>query len=83
VPKIELDKATRDQLSRLIAEHLKAELDLEVAPFDALDLLDFLSERLGPHYYNQGLYDAQVALKGKVDLIIEAIEQLEQPLRLK
>ena len=81
--KIEFDKQTCDQLARLISRHMKDELDLEVAPFDALDLLDFLSETLGPHYYNQGLYDAQAVLKTRADLLIEAVEELEQPVKLR
>lgn len=83
MPKIELDNSTKGQLARLIAGKLKDEFDAEVAPFDALDLLDFLAEVLGPHYYNQGLYDAQTVLRARVDSVVEAIEQLEQPITLR
>jgi uncharacterized protein (DUF2164 family) len=75
---IEFDKETRDRLARDIARHLKAELDLDVAPFEALELLDFLSERLGPHYYNQGLADAQAVVKARADDVVEAIYGLEK-----
>ena len=70
---IEFDKETRDQLSRTIARHLKSELDVDVAPFEALELLDWLSERLGPHYYNQGLADAQTVVKARAEDVVEAI----------
>ncbi len=83
MPKIEFDKSTREQLARLIAQRLKQELDVEVAPFDALDLMDYLSEVLGPHFYNQGLYDAQTVLKARMDTIAEAVEALEQPVTLR
>ena len=66
-----------------IAQRLKQELDVEVAPFDALDLMDYLSEVLGPHFYNQGLYDAQTVLKARMDTIAEAVEALEQPVTLR
>jgi uncharacterized protein (DUF2164 family) len=79
--RIELDKAARDKLSRMLVRHLKDELDLEIAPFDALDLLDHLSATLGPYYYNQGLQDAQVVVKKRVDAIIDAVDELEQPIR--
>ena len=78
MPRIEFDKETRDTLAREIAHHLKAELDLDVAPFEALELLDFLSEQLGPHYYNQGLADVQALVKAKADDVVEAIYGLER-----
>jgi uncharacterized protein (DUF2164 family) len=77
--KIEFDKQTRESLARLIARHLNDELDIEIAPFDALDLLDFLSKALGPHYYNQGLQDAQSIVQSRVDSIFEAIDEIIQP----
>jgi len=78
--RIEFDKETRDQLSRGLKRRLKDTLDVEIDPFDALDLLDFLSETLGPHYYNQGLHDAQAIVKDRVDAIIEDIYVIEKPL---
>jgi uncharacterized protein (DUF2164 family) len=79
--RIEFDKETRDQLSRGLRRRLKDTLDVEIDPFDALDLLDFLSETLGPHYYNQGLHDAQAIVKNRVDAIIEDIYVIEKPLK--
>ena len=79
--KIAFDKPTRDLLSRQLMRHLKDELDLEVDPVDAGGLVDFLSETLGPHFYNQGLADAQAAIKARAELIVEAIYDLEQPLK--
>jgi uncharacterized protein (DUF2164 family) len=79
--RIEFDKEIRDQLSRGLRRRLKDTLDVEIDPFDALDLLDFLSETLGPHYYNQGLHDAQAIVKDRVDAIIEDIYVIEKPLK--
>ena len=47
--KIEFDKPTRDALARALSRHLSDELDVEVGAMDALRLLDFISETLGPH----------------------------------
>jgi uncharacterized protein (DUF2164 family) len=79
--KIELDKPTLEMLSKVLARHLKTELDVEVEPFDALDLLRFLAETLGPHFYNQGLRDAQALIKDRAESIVDAIYDLEKPLR--
>ncbi|HET6970107.1 MAG TPA: DUF2164 domain-containing protein [Phenylobacterium sp.] len=80
--KIELPKETQDALARALSKHLKDELDLEVTGFDAVFLLDFITERLGPHFYNQGLADAQAFLAKKLDEIGESIWQLEKPAKL-
>ena len=77
--KIELSKATRDSLARALSDYLKAELEVEVKGFDAVFLLDFIVERLGPHFYNQGIYDAQALLSVKLDAMGEAIMELEKP----
>jgi uncharacterized protein (DUF2164 family) len=79
VSKIAFDKPTEELLSRLLARHLKDELDVEVDPFDALDLLAFLSKTLGPYYYNQGLHDAQAIFKDRIEAIADAVYELEQP----
>ena len=80
--KIELPKPVADELAQALSRYLKAELDLEVKGFDAVFLLDFITETLGPHYYNQGLADAQALLARKVDEFGEAIYQLEKPVKL-
>ena len=79
--KIELPKATADELAQALSRYLKAELELEVKGFDAVFLVDFITEHLGPHYYNQGLADAQALLSKKVDELGEAIYQLEKPVK--
>ena len=79
--RIEFDKQTRDDLSRRIARRLKDDLDVEIGGFEALDLLDFLTETLGPHFYNQGLYDAQAVIKDRSDAIIEAVQAIEKPIK--
>lgn len=80
--KIEFSKEAREALAEALSRYLKDELDLEVKGFDAVFLLDFISETLGPHFYNQGLWDAQAALQKKLDLISQAIGELEKPAKL-
>ena len=81
MPNIELDKPVRDALARALSRYLKDELDLEVQGFDAQFLLDFISERLGPYYYNQGLHDAQAIIRDRLDVITEAIYEIEKPVK--
>jgi uncharacterized protein (DUF2164 family) len=79
---VELSKETRDALVRALSRYLKDELDVEVTGFDAVFLLDFITERFGPHYYNQGLWDAQALLRKKLDELGDAVLQLEKPAKL-
>ena len=80
--RIELEKPVREAMVRALSRYLKDELDVEVGGMDALLLLDFITDKLGPHYYNQGLADAQVILAKKLEQIGEAIYEIEKPVRL-
>ena len=79
--KIELPKDAAEAAARALSKYLKDELDLEVKGFDAVFLVDFITERLGPHFYNQGVYDAQAILAKKTDELGEAILGLEKPVK--
>ena len=57
--KIEFNKQKRDALLDKLTHYLDRELDCEASPLQAGFLLDFISEQMGPYYYNQGVQDAQ------------------------
>lgn len=81
MPKITFDKATRAKLAGALSDYMRTELDLEVKGFDAEFLLDFIGETLGPHYYNQGLQDAQELFRTKFEAVLEAVYEIEQPIK--
>ncbi|MFZ5670323.1 MAG: DUF2164 domain-containing protein [Pseudomonadota bacterium] len=74
-----LDKADREALARRLVRYLKDELDVGIGALEAEFLLDFLGERIGPRFYNQGLRDAAAALAARMDVLTEALEDLERP----
>ena len=74
-----LEKDDRAQLVRKLRGYLKDELDVEIGGLDAELLLDVLAERIGPRFYNQGLRDAATALAKRMDVLTEALEELERP----
>jgi len=80
-PKIELNKETREALARSLKAYLKDELEVEITGFGAQFLLEFIADTLGPRFYNQGLQDAQALFRTKVELITEAIYELEKPVK--
>jgi uncharacterized protein (DUF2164 family) len=79
---ISLDNSIRSSLGRLLQARLKAVMGVDADPVDCLELLDALTESLGPHFYNQGLYDAQAAVQARVEAIIEDIGGLEKAAKL-
>ncbi|NBU26755.1 MAG: DUF2164 family protein, partial [Caulobacteraceae bacterium] len=52
-----------------------------IYPTDGDDLLTWLSETLGPYFYNQGLDDAQALIRSRVDTVLEAVADLEKPVK--
>ena len=76
--KIDLEKTTRDALARMLAGYLKDELDFDISGLEAMLMIDFISERLGPHYYNQALNDARALLSAKMEALTESFYELEK-----
>lgn len=68
----------KEHLVQKLQKYMSVELEIELGQFDADFLLDFISKQMGSHYYNQGLYDAQTVLADRMDLLTDAIYQLEQ-----
>lgn len=80
--KIEFSKQEKAIITDKIQLYFREELDQDIGQFDAEFLLDFFSEEVGTYYYNRGLYDAQAILQKKMDLIAEAIYEIEKPMQL-
>ncbi|HRD27520.1 MAG TPA: DUF2164 domain-containing protein [Caulobacter sp.] len=79
MPAVGLEKDDRAALARALRGYLKDELDVEIGGLEAEFLLDFMGERLGPRFYNRGLRDAATALAKRMDVLTEALEELERP----
>ncbi|MBC8377376.1 MAG: DUF2164 domain-containing protein [FCB group bacterium] len=73
-------RAMKDNLIQQIQTYFTTEMSQELGNFEAEFLLDFFSENIGPHYYNQAIRDVQKHLSGYVDTLNERIDELEKPL---
>lgn len=80
--RIELEKPVREGLVRVLSRYLKDELEVEIGGMDAMLLLDFLAEKMGPHFYNQALYDVRALLTAKTEALADAVYELEKPAKL-
>lgn len=75
---IEFNAPEKEVLVDKIKHYFDDELNQEIGQFDAEFLIDFISENFGNYYYNQGLADAQLAIRSKLDDIESEIESLEK-----
>jgi uncharacterized protein (DUF2164 family) len=76
--KIEFNKTKRDALLSKLTRYLDRELDCEASPLQAGFLLDFISDEMGPYYYNQGVADAQTLFRAKLE---DAVYEIEKPFK--
>jgi uncharacterized protein (DUF2164 family) len=76
---VDLRKEQKDYIIDEIRRFVTEEMNHEIGMFEALDLFDFFSEKVGAIYYNRGLHDAQVVLSKRLDSINEAITDIEKP----
>jgi uncharacterized protein (DUF2164 family) len=76
--RIEFSKEETQQLVGLIQVYFRDELDHEIGQLPAELLLDFIGAKIGVHFYNRGLYDAQAVLAAKMEDLTEAIYGLER-----
>ena len=76
---IKLSKESREGIVKKIKTYFEDELSQEIGDFDAEFLLDFFANEVGAYFYNQGLYDARAIYEEKVELIADAIYEIEKP----
>jgi uncharacterized protein (DUF2164 family) len=76
--KIEFSPQQKEQLIQKLQTYMSKELEVELGQFDGDFFLDFISKEMGSLYYNQGLYDAQTVLADRMEVLTDAIYQLEQ-----
>lgn len=81
--KIEFSKQERDVIVGKIKTFMEDEIGQEIGAFDAGFLLDFMTQEIGPYYYNRGLYDAHAILEKRLATITGAILDLEEQTGLR
>jgi uncharacterized protein (DUF2164 family) len=79
-------KFTREETAAIVGEiqdYFRDELDQSIGPMPAELLMQFFADKMGAHYYNRGLADAQSLVRKKIDKVSDEIFSLEQPVRRK
>lgn len=75
---IEMTREERADASARLRAFLRDDLEQEITGLQAEMLLDFIGERIGPAFYNRGLYDAQALIQARTEDMVEAIYGLER-----
>lgn len=75
---IKFTKEEIEIITKKIQLYFTEELDQEIGQFDAQFFLDFISQEIGPYFYNRALYDAQSILEDRLAVITEAIVEIEK-----
>lgn len=65
--RIQVNKEKREEMIASIRSYFLKEREDEMGQLAASMMLDFISEKLGPEYYNQGIADAYKYMNDKVE----------------
>ncbi|YCO02052.1 DUF2164 domain-containing protein [Vibrio sp. VNB-15] len=75
---IKLERAQKEALARAIQDYMQDELSVEIGQFDSEFLIDFVTEKLGPIYYNKGIEDAKSVIERRMLEMNDELYEIEQ-----
>ncbi|AVF61813.1 DUF2164 domain-containing protein [Vibrio diabolicus] len=79
---IKLERGQKETLATAIQDYMQDELDVEIGQFDSEFLIDFITEKLGPIYYNKGVEDAKSLVERRMLEVSEELYEIEQEVKL-
>lgn len=65
--KIELSEDKEIEMKNAIKDYFSSERDEDLGDLASSLILDFVVEKLGPEFYNQGVYDSQKYMVDRCD----------------
>lgn len=68
--KIKLHNQKKDQMINQIKTYFSKERDEDLGDLGAALILDFIIEKLGPEFYNQGVFDAYQYLSDRMEDVL-------------
>ena len=79
---IKLKREQKEALATAIQDYMQDELEVEIGQFDSEFLIDFITEKLAPFYYNKGIEDAKVVIERRMQEMNEELYEIEQEITL-
>ncbi|UQA53899.1 MULTISPECIES: DUF2164 domain-containing protein [Vibrio] len=75
---IKLERAQKEALACAIQDYMQDELSVEIGQFDSEFLIDFVTEKLAPIYYNKGIEDAKSVIERRMLEMTDELYEIEQ-----
>ncbi len=75
---IQLSKENTDKIVKDIQSYFADNLGQEIGNFDAMFLLEFFTEKVGPHFYNQALSDVHSLISKRTEETLDSLSDLIQ-----
>ncbi len=69
--KIKLDKETKDDLINKVKVYFSEEREEDLGDLAAALIVDFITDELGPVYYNKGVFDSYTYIEEKIQDVLE------------
>ncbi|MGR4989335.1 DUF2164 domain-containing protein [Vibrio rotiferianus] len=79
---IKLERAQKEILAVAIQDYMQDELSVEIGQFDSEFLIDFITEKLAPIYYNKGIEDAKAVIERRMLEMTDELYEIEQEVKL-
>ncbi|GEA21412.1 DUF2164 domain-containing protein [Vibrio harveyi] len=79
---IKLERAQKETLAAAIQDYMQDELSLEIGQFDSEFLIDFITEKLAPIYYNKGIEDAKTLIERRMLEMSDELYEIEQEVQI-
>ncbi|WP_039984391.1 DUF2164 domain-containing protein [Vibrio owensii] len=79
---IKLERAQKEALATAIQDYMQDELEVEIGQFDTEFLIDFITEKLAPIYYNKGIEDAKTVIERRMLEMTDELYEIEQEVQL-
>ncbi|MGR5236598.1 DUF2164 domain-containing protein [Vibrio alfacsensis] len=79
---IKLDRTQKETLANAIQDYMQDELSVEIGQFDSEFLIDFITEKLAPIYYNKGIADAKTVIERRMLEMTDELYEIEQEVEL-
>lgn len=79
---IKLERAQKEILAVAIQDYMQDELSVEIGQFDSEFLIDFITEKLAPVYYNKGIEDAKAVIERRMLEMSDELYEIEQEVQL-
>ncbi len=79
---IKLERAQKETMATAIQDYMQDELSLEIGQFDSEFLIDFITEKLAPIYYNKGIEDAKTVIERRMLEMSDELYEIEQEVQI-